>query len=204
MTQATTRYLQTALAVDKYSPHPTPSVSTVAHPQGALDTGSLALTWKLRTVLLASCLPGVLLPMSDPYQSIFYTLTLCPWPSWTVSPQALPRTDLPLLQTLPYICCWCSVSKPCPTSQPHGPQHIRLPCPPPSPWVCSNSCPLSWWCHLTITSSSAALFFCLHTLPSSGSFPMSWLFASGGQSTGAYNVSVSVPPTQILTLSLGP
>ena len=57
---------------------------------------------------------------------------------------------------------------------PHGLKHARLPCPSPSPWVCSNSCPLSWWCHPTITSS--ALFSsCLQSFPASGSFPVSWL-----------------------------
>ena len=65
--------------------------------------------------------------------------------------------------------------------RPHGRQHARLPCPSLSPGVCSNSCPLSQWWYLTI-SSSAALYFCLQSFPASGSFPMSWLFASGGQS----------------------
>ena len=58
--------------------------------------------------------------------------------------------------------------------QPHGLQHSRLPCPSLSPRVCSGSCPLSWWCCLTI-SSSAALFFCLHSFPASESFPLSSL-----------------------------
>ena len=57
----------------------------------------------------------------------------------------------------------------------HELQHIRLPCPSLSPWVCSNSCPLSWWCHLTI-SSSVSLFSCLQSFPASGSFLMSHLF----------------------------
>ena len=47
--------------------------------------------------------------------------------------------------------------------------------------VCSNSCPLSWWCHPTISSSVAPFSFCLQSFPASGSFPMSQLFASGGQ-----------------------
>ena len=61
--------------------------------------------------------------------------------------------------------------------RPHGLQHARPPCPSPSPRVCSNSCPLSWWCHPTI-SSSVALFSYLQSFPASGSFPMSWLFTS--------------------------
>ena len=66
---------------------------------------------------------------------------------------------------------------------PHELQHARLLCPSPSPGVSSNSCPLSQWQPPTI-SSSVILFFCLQSFPASGSFPMSRLFASGGQSLG--------------------
>ena len=69
--------------------------------------------------------------------------------------------------------------------QPHGPQHTRLPCASPSPGASSNSCPLSWWCHPTILSSIVPFSSCLQSFPSSGSFPLSRLFASGGQSIGA-------------------
>ena len=72
----------------------------------------------------------------------------------------------------------------------HGLQHARLPCPSLSPGVCSDSCPLSRWCHPTISSSVTA-FSCPQSFPASGSFPMSWLFTSGGQSIGA---SASVLP----------
>ena len=67
--------------------------------------------------------------------------------------------------------------------RPHGLQHARLPCPP-SPRVCSKSCPLSWWYHPTI-SSSVGPFSCLQSFSASGSFPVSQLFTSGGQSIGA-------------------
>ena len=67
--------------------------------------------------------------------------------------------------------------------RPHGLQHTMLPCPSLSLRVCSNSCPLGQWYYLTI-SSSAAPFFCLQSFSASGSFPMSQLFSSGGQSTG--------------------
>ena len=81
--------------------------------------------------------------------------------------------------------------------QPQGLQHARLPCPSVCPRVCSNSYPLSQWCHPT-TSSSAALFsFCPQSFPASGSFPMSWLFSSDGQSIGA-SPSASVLPMNIL------
>ena len=74
--------------------------------------------------------------------------------------------------------------------QPHGLQHDRLPCPSPSPGVCSNSCPLSQWCHPTI-SSSVVPFSCPQSFPASGSFPMSRLFQSGAQSIGV-SASASV------------
>ena len=69
--------------------------------------------------------------------------------------------------------------------QPYRLQHAKLFCTPLSPRVCSDSGPLSWWCYLTISSSAAVFFFCLHSFLASGSFPMSWLFASTGQSIGA-------------------
>ena len=81
--------------------------------------------------------------------------------------------------------------------QPHGLQHSRLSCPSPSPKVCSNSCPLSWWCHPTVSSSAAPFSSCHRPFPASGSFPMSQLFASGGQSIGAL-ASTSVLPMTIL------
>ena len=74
----------------------------------------------------------------------------------------------------------------------HGLQHTRLLCPSLSPGVCSNSCPLSPWCYLTI-SSVTPFSFCLQPFPASGSFPMSWLFPSVGQSIRA-SASVSVLP----------
>ena len=76
--------------------------------------------------------------------------------------------------------------------RPHGLQHARPPCPSPTPGVYPNSCPSSRWCHPTI-SSSVFPFSCLQSFPASGSFPMSQLFASGGQSIGA-SASASVLP----------
>ena len=78
----------------------------------------------------------------------------------------------------------------------HGLQYAMLPCPSLSPWVCSDSCPLSWWCYLSSSSSAASFSFCLQSFPASGSFSMSWLFASGGQSMGA-SASVWVLPVNI-------
>ena len=64
---------------------------------------------------------------------------------------------------------------------PHGLQHTRLPCLSPTPGACSNSCPSSWWCHPTISSP---FYSCPQSFPSLGSFLMSVLFTSGGQSIG--------------------
>ena len=66
----------------------------------------------------------------------------------------------------------------------HGLWHARPPCLSLSPWVCSNSCPLSQWCHPTISSSVVPFPLCPQPFPASGSYPMSWLFTSGGQSIG--------------------
>ena len=79
---------------------------------------------------------------------------------------------------------------------PHGLQHARLPCPSPTPRARSNSCPLSWWCHPTISSSVVPFSVCLQSFPASGSFQMSQLFASGGQSIGV-SASASVLPMNI-------
>ena len=78
---------------------------------------------------------------------------------------------------------------------PHGLQHTRLPCPSQYPWVCSNSCPLSQWCHSIISSSASLFSSYLQSFLASGSFPMSQLFSSSGQSTGA-SASASVLPIQ--------
>ena len=80
--------------------------------------------------------------------------------------------------------------------QPHGLQHARLPCPLLSPGVCSNSCPLIWWYYPTILSSVAPFSSFPQSFPASGSFPMSQLFASGGQSTEV-SASTSVFPMNI-------
>ena len=79
---------------------------------------------------------------------------------------------------------------------PHGLQHTGLPYSSPSPGVSSNSCPLSHWCHPTISSSVARFSSCPQSFPESGSFPMSQLFASDGQSIGT-SASASVLPMNI-------
>ena len=79
--------------------------------------------------------------------------------------------------------------------RPHEPQHASPPCPSPTPRVYSNPCPLSWWCHPTISSSVVPFSSCPQSFPASGSFQMSQLFTSGGQSIG-----VSAP-TSVLPMN---
>ena len=99
---------------------------------------------------------------------------MCVWPHWVVSVQY-------------------SHSVMSNSLQPHESQHTRPPCPSPTPRVHSNSRPLSRWCHPTISSSVVPFSSCPQSLPASRSFPMSQLFASGGQSTGV-SASASVLP----------
>ena len=78
----------------------------------------------------------------------------------------------------------------------HGLQHTRPPCPSPSPRVYSNSCPLSWWCHPTISSSVVSISSCLQSFPVSGSFLKKRLFKSDSQSVEA-SASASALPRNI-------
>ena len=77
--------------------------------------------------------------------------------------------------------------------QPHGPQHTRPPRPSPTPGVYSNSCPLSQWCHPTMSSSVIPFSSCPQSFPTSGSFQMSQLFTSGGQSIGVSALTSVLP-----------
>ena len=80
--------------------------------------------------------------------------------------------------------------------QPHGQQHTRPPCPSPTPRVYSNSSPLSWWCHATISSSVVPFSSHLQSFPVSGSFQISQLFTSGDQSIGV-SASTSILPMNV-------
>ena len=80
--------------------------------------------------------------------------------------------------------------------RPHGLQHARPPCPLPTPRVYSNSCPLSQWCHPTISSSVVPFSSCPQSFPASGPFQISQFFTSGGQSIGVL-ASSSVLPMNI-------
>ena len=94
-------------------------------------------------------------------------------------------------------CCCCWVVQLCPTlCDPMDCSTRRPPCPSPSPGACSYSCPLSRWCHPTISFSVVPFSFCPQSFPASGSFPVSQLFASGGQRIGA-SASASVLQVKI-------
>ena len=75
----------------------------------------------------------------------------------------------------------------------HALQHARLPCLSLSPRVGSNSCPLSWWFYLTILSSVTSFSSCSQSFPATSSFPISWLFDSGGQNIGASASALVLP-----------
>ena len=84
------------------------------------------------------------------------------------------------------------VTKLCPTlCDSHGLQHARLPCPSLSQGVCPDSCSLSWYCYITISSSVVPFSSCLQSFPTSGSFLMSHLFTSGGAKYWSFSFSIS-------------
>ena len=104
--------------------------------------------------------------------------------SWTEKDFPFP----PLSSSVQFSCSVMSSSL-----RPHEPQHARPPCQSPTPGVHPNSCPLSQWCHLTISSSVVPFSSCPQSFPKLGSFQMSQLFASGGQNNGV-SASASVLP----------
>ena len=131
------------------------------------------------------------------------TSTVCPKALWMrrtlSSVDSLAETHIERFSNCGFLNSCCSVAQSCPTlcnpldcSTPGLPP----PCPSPSPLVCPSSCPLHRCCHPAISSSDALFSFCLQSSPASGTFPMSPLFASGDQTTGA-SASASVFPTSI-------
>ena len=104
-----------------------------------------------------------------------------------------------------FILCWLEISDSSvqfnrsvvsDSLQPHGLQHARLSCSSPIPGAYSNSCPSSRWCHSTISSSAVPFSSCPQSFPTSGSFPVSQFFTSGGQSIGV-SASASILPMNI-------
>ena len=98
------------------------------------------------------------------------------------------------IKIFPYINCFqFSHSAVSDAQWPHGLQHIRLSCLSPTPGTYSNSCPSSWLCHPTISSSVVPFYSHLQSFPTTGSFPMSQFFASGGQSIGVSALASVLP-----------
>ena len=122
-----------------------------------------------------------------------YELQAIPWILFTT----LIRTNCPASvehlkwHTLSRVQFSCSVVSD--SLRPHESQHARPPCPSPAPRVHSNSRPSSWWCHPDISSSVVPFSSCSQSLPASESFPMSQLFAWGGQSTGVSALASFLP-----------
>ena len=127
----------------------------------------------------------ILSPVIWSVSEMWASLTLFPFQHWSAS--ARKRIVCPLSFS-------CSVMSD--SLWPHGLQHTRLPHPSPSLRACSNSCPLSQWCYPTVSSSVVPFSSCFKSFPASGSFLMSQLVASGGQSIGV-SASASVLPMNI-------
>ena len=143
----------------------------------------LALVTKLELKQFLLCLST---------QSYFFVVLLLLFPCSFVQGQPIPNPSTSLIckQRLVLLFSHSVVSN---SLWLHALQHARLPCPSPSPGARSNSCPLSWWYHPTISFSVIPFSSCLQSFPASGSFPMSQFFASGGQRTEASATALVLP-----------
>ena len=128
-----------------------------------------------------------------------WTLESSCYDSWSLVPVSLggseQRKAFTALRLTPW-CCLFGRSVVSGALWPHGLQHARFPCSSLSPTVCSDSRPLSWWCHPIISSSVIPFSSCPQSFPASGYFPMNRFSKSRGQSTGA-SASASVLPMNI-------
>ena len=151
------------------------------------------------TVILPSQSQMNRLPLI-PYQVISHTTTPHSWFISHLDYWKSVSHCSPWLQDLPVLLCLLlflfSHSVMCNSLWPPWTKTHQVPCPSPSTRAWSNSCPLTRWCHPTISSSVVPFFSCLQSFPASGSFPMSHLFTSDGQSIGA-SASTSVLPMNI-------
>ena len=141
-----------------------------------------------RSLLFACCI-------CSSYADLFCTNDIEP-SAWGVDIPHIQKTvytALLVLVSCLFIYCILLLSHSVMTDSlpPHGQQHARPPYPSPTPGACLNSCPLSPWCHPTITSSVCLFSSCLQSVPPSGSSPMSWLFGSGGQKNWSFSLSIS-------------
>ena len=120
------------------------------------------------------------------------------WNNWLVRDWERSMTGLSVVTLFLYTLSSVQFSRSVMSNslRPHGMQHTRPPCSSPTRGVDSNSCPLSWWCHTAISASVIPFSFLLQSFPASGSFQMSQIFTSGGQSIGV-SASASVLPVNI-------
>ena len=135
---------------------------------------------------LILCCPLLLLPSIFPSIRVFSNESACRirWPKyWNFSFSIRPSNESVQFSSVIQLCLYT----------PHGPKRARLPCPSPTPGVYSNSCPLSWWCHPTISSSVVPFSSCLQSFPASGYFQMSQFFTSSGQSVGVSALASVLP-----------
>ena len=123
-------------------------------------------------------------------EGIYVYLWLIHVEVWQKTAKFCKAIILQLKKKKTYLCLLFSHSFLSDSLQPHGQQHARFPCLSLF-WVCSNPCPLTWWCHPTVSSSVIPFSSCLQAFPASGSFPIRWLFTSGGQSVGTSASSIS-------------
>ena len=165
---------------------PSPSHRKAVTPDGTPAAYSLVLWWGPREVIVLKLCSFLLRNILDNANNSFSftSLFICLLCFCFLNPQfGFNGNELtPLSSLLSSIQFSRSVMSD--SLQSHELQHARLPCPSPTPRACSNSCPLSWWCHPTISSSVIPFSSCLQSFPASGSFPMSRFFTSGGQSIG--------------------
>ena len=150
----------------------------------------LSWRWLCFPVVTLSSEPEALSTLST---SINHCL-FCPWRAWggKGSPLFLARA-LSLFLYMYSSSVQFSLSVVSDSLQPHELQHTRPPCPSPTPGVHPNSCPSSRWCHPAISSSVVPFSSCPQSLPASESFPISQLFAWGGQTTGASALASFLP-----------
>ena len=152
--------------------------------------GSVVVTHRL-SCSLAWGLPG---PGIEPVSPVVELVSpVIPITRWILNHWAIREAPAYIFEKLQFSSVQFGRSVVSDSLQPHEPQHARPPCPSPTPRIHPNPCPSSWWCHLTVSSSVVPFSSCPQSFPASGSFQMSQLCASGGQSIGV-SASASVLP----------
>ena len=166
-------------------------VSLVVARKQTVRIGKEDIEVRSSLILLANWKPSFLLaqmPAAASLLLMIFLMALMPPNGWKNNTLRL------LLQRFNLLLFSCQIMSD--SLWPHELHYARLPCPLPTPRVCSDSCPLNRWCHPTISSSATPFSFCPQSFPGFRSLTMSQLFKSGGQSIGA-SVSASILPMNI-------